>query len=93
MNHEGAKYTKEEGRRKKEEREKKHINCFPTPRFLFLLLLLYRELHKKMFQSCGMGILPVLVLLAAKMPAPQKNLGYFFIWKFHTLIITNSVLN
>jgi hypothetical protein len=28
-----------------------------------------------------MGILPVLVLLAGKMPAPQENLGYFFIWK------------
>jgi len=25
-----------------------------------------------------MGILPVLVLLAGKMPAPQKILGYFF---------------
>ena len=32
-------------------------------------------------QSCGMGILPVLVLLAGKMPVPQENLGYFFIWK------------
>mgnify|MGYP003326125188 CR=1 len=40
-----------------------------------------RELHKKMIQSCGMGILPVLVLLAGKMPAPQEILGYFFIWK------------
>jgi len=28
-----------------------------------------------------MGILPVFVLLAGKMPAPQENLGYFFIWK------------
>jgi drug/metabolite transporter superfamily protein YnfA len=28
-----------------------------------------------------MGILPVLVLLAGKMPAPQEILGYFFIWK------------
>jgi drug/metabolite transporter superfamily protein YnfA len=28
-----------------------------------------------------MGILPVLVLLAGKMPAPQEILGYFFNWK------------
>jgi hypothetical protein len=29
-----------------------------------------------------MGILPVLVLLGPdQMPAPQKILGYFFIWK------------
>jgi hypothetical protein len=28
-----------------------------------------------------MGILPVLVLLVGKMPAPQETLGYFFIWK------------
>jgi hypothetical protein len=34
-----------------------------------------------MNQSCGMGILPVLILLAGKMPAPQEILGYFFIWK------------
>jgi len=39
-----------------------------------------------MVQSCGMGILPVLVLLAGKMvllagkmPALQEILGYFFI--------------
>jgi hypothetical protein len=34
-----------------------------------------------MNQSCGMSILPVLILLAGKMPAPQEILGYFFIWK------------
>jgi hypothetical protein len=28
-----------------------------------------------------MGILPVLLLLAGKMPAPQEILGYFFNWK------------
>ena len=28
-----------------------------------------------------MGILPVLVLLAGKMPAPHEILGYFFNWK------------
>jgi hypothetical protein len=28
-----------------------------------------------------MGILPVLILLAGKMPAPQEILGCFFIWK------------
>ncbi len=36
---------------------------------------------KKMIQFCGMGILPVFVLLAGKMPAPQEILGYFFNWK------------
>ena len=36
---------------------------------------------KKMIQFCRMGILPVLVLLAGKMPAPQEILGYFFNWK------------
>ncbi|AFZ58902.1 hypothetical protein Anacy_3505 [Anabaena cylindrica PCC 7122] len=36
---------------------------------------------KKMIQSCGMGILPVLILLAGKMPAPQEILGYFFNWR------------
>jgi hypothetical protein len=34
-----------------------------------------------MIQFFGMGILPVLVLLAGKMPAPQEILGYFFNWK------------
>ncbi len=34
-----------------------------------------------MLQSCGMGILPVLILLAGILPAPQENFGYFFIWK------------
>ncbi len=36
---------------------------------------------KKIIQFCGMGILPVLVLLGDQMPAPQKILGYFFNWK------------
>ena len=34
-----------------------------------------------------MGILPVLVLLAGKMPAPQEILGYFFNWKSLNLTI------
>ncbi|AFY99689.1 hypothetical protein Cal6303_0617 [Calothrix sp. PCC 6303] len=33
---------------------------------------------KKMIQYCGMDILPVLVLVAAKMPAPQEIWGYLF---------------
>jgi hypothetical protein len=41
---------------------------------------------KKIIQSCGMGILPVLVLLAGKMPAPQEILGYFFNWKSLSIV-------
>ncbi|MBD2416749.1 four helix bundle protein [Anabaena cylindrica FACHB-243] len=43
-----------------------------------------------MIQSCGMGILPVLVLLAGKMPAPQEILGYFFNWRTLTDQIRRS---
>jgi hypothetical protein len=57
--------------------------------------LVIRELHKKdellaaALVPSGtlrerypiLWILPVLILLAGKMPAPQEILGYFFIWK------------
>ena len=57
-------------------------------------MLKIRELHKKnellaaalipsgtLSRSLSNGILPVLVLLAGKMPALQEILGYFFNWK------------
>jgi hypothetical protein len=45
--------------------------------------------------------LPVLVLLAGKMPAPQEILGYFFNWKslreklklFPTLVKSQTILD
>jgi hypothetical protein len=36
---------------------------------------------KSLPQFCGMGILPVLVLLGDQMPALQKIWGYFLNWK------------
>jgi hypothetical protein len=48
-----------------------------------------RELHKKDYpilwdghtSTSSVQVLPVFVLLAGKMPAPQEILGYFFSWK------------
>ena len=37
-----------------------------------------RELHKKNVQSCGMGILPVLALLAGFSDCITRNFGIFF---------------
>ena len=40
-----------------------------------------RDFQKINYSCCGAGILARLRLEQARMPAPQKNFGDFFIWK------------